>query len=172
MLKATAVQAALKKAPLTVYSGTVTRFQYEAFRYGVMPKGSYDNGGRYNEIGTRAIYASFSRTCALLEFTQNYLDDEPMSAATMLSLQVRLRRVLDLSSEAVLATLKTSRDELCRPMLRRSGEPTQVLGTLAASIGIDGIIAPSRLSNAKNLVIFPDTRPLPPYRVIARIGRT
>lgn len=171
MLKDTALEAALKSAPLSFYEGTVTRFQYEAFRRGVMPKGSYDHGGRYNEPGTHAIYTSFSRTCAFEEFTQNWPDDAPMSAASMLSLYVKLRRVLDLTDDAVLTTLDTTRDELCKPLRRRTGEPTQQLGTLAAALRIDGIIAPSRLRDANNLVIFPDTHLLPPYRVIVRVGR-
>lgn len=170
MLKDTALEAALKTAPLSLFEGTVTRFQFEAFRRGVMPKGSYDHGGRYNEPGTHAIYTSFSRSCAFEEFTQNWLDDQPMSAASMLSLYVKLQRVLDLTDDAVLTALDTTRDEICRPMRRRTGERTQQLGTLAASLRVDGIIAPSRLTDKNNLVIFPDSHLLPPYRVIVRVG--
>ena len=171
MLKDTALEAALQKASLSFLEGTVTRFQYEAYRHGVMPLGSYSHGGRYNNPGTNAIYASFSRTCAFQEFTHNWLDDQPMSAATMLSLCVRLQRVLDLTDDATLTLLQTTRDELCKPLRRRTGEPTQQLGTAAALLRIDGIIAPSRLTDKKNLVIFPDSHLLPPYRILARVGR-
>ena len=97
-----------------------------------MPLGSYGHGGRYNEPGTNAIYTSFSRTCAFEEFTQNWLDDQPMSAVTMLSLYVRLQRVLDLTDNATLTLLQTTRDEICKPLRHRTGEPTQLLGTAAA----------------------------------------
>ncbi len=171
MLSESRLRAALRKAPLVSFEGSVSRFLYERYRHKPMPAGSLATGGRYNERGTRAIYTSFSRTCAFLEFTQDKLDDEPMSAVSMLSLHVRLQRVLDLSDGEILATLKTSREELCRPLIRKTGEPTQVLGTIAAANGIDGIIAPSRVCEEKNLVIFPDTHPVPPYRVIVRVGR-
>lgn len=170
MLTGSPLRAALETAPLVSFDGSVTRFLWERYRYKAMPDGALQRGGRYNEPGTRAIYTSFSRTCAFLEFTDDRSDEEPLSAASMLSLYVRLRRVLDLTNDDVAALLQTSRDELCQPLFRKTGQPTQQLGTVAASLRIDGIIAPSRVSDKKNLVIFPDTHTLPPYHVIARVG--
>ena len=169
MLSESRLRAALQKAPLVSFHGFVTRFMYEMYRHAAMPKGAMRVGQRYNPPGVAAIYTSFSRACALAEFTQNTPDDEPMSAATMVSLDVRLQRVLDLTNSRILRQLGTTMEELCAPRIPDQPHAALSVGTLAAELRVDGIIAPSAVFDGKNLVIYPDAHIVPPYTLVRSI---
>lgn len=171
MLSDKRLRAALKKAPLVLYTGFVTRFAWEQFRLKAMPVGAIKNGGRYNRKGTAAIYTSLSRACAFAEFTQRFPDDMPLDAATMLSLGVKLNHVLDLTDPNTLTLLSTSLDELCSARFPGVDHPALGVGEAAADLGFDGIIAPSAVHAGKNLVIFPDAHVLPCYTIIRSIHR-
>lgn len=170
MLQDKHLRAALKKAPLASFHGFVTRFLYEIYRHAAMPNGAMSVGQRYNPRGVAAIYTSFSRACALAEFTQYFADDRPMSAASMLSLDVRLTRVLDLTDPAIQALLSTSSAELCSVRIPGALHPALSIGTAAASLGVDGIIAPSAVHAGKNLVLYPDAHIVPPYTIVRSIN--
>lgn len=169
MLPDIRLRAALKKAPLVSFHGFVTRFMYELYRHAPMPKGAATAGQRYNPPGIAAIYASFSRACALAEFTQYFKNTTPISAASMVSLDVRLSRVLDVTNPEVLDLLHTSTDELRSIRIPGASHPALSLGTAAAALGIDGIIAPSAVFEDKNLVMFPDAHIRPPYTIVRSI---
>ncbi len=170
MLSEKRLRAVLHEAPLVSFQGSVTRFVYEAFRYGAMPLGALKNGARYNPRGAAALYASFSRACALAEFTRYIPDERRMSAASMLSIDVRLNRALDLTDDAILRLLRTSKDELCSSRFPGDQHPASLLGFHAAKAGIDGLIVWSAVHDEeKNLVVFPDSHTTPPYVVVRSV---
>lgn len=166
MLPDARLRAALSKAPLVSFHGFVTRFMYEVYRHAPMPKGAMTVGQRYNPPGVAAIYASFSRACALAEFTQYFKNNMPISAASMVSLDVRLSRVLDITNSEILNLLHSSREELCSMRIPGASHPALSLGTAASAMRIDGIIAPSAVFEDDNLVIYPDAHITPPYTIV------
>jgi RES domain-containing protein len=125
--------------------------------------GSVLKGGRCNAPHSfEALYASDSRLTALHEVAAIFGDvDQPRSPELILTLDVRLTRVLDLTDQTVRNTLGTTEDELMVPFLEdqlRLGEaPTQRLGRLVfGSHRFSGVRAPSaaRIGSC-NIVIFP-----------------
>ncbi len=87
----------------------------------------------------------------------------------MLSLDVWLTRVLDLTDPAVRSPLNTSNAELCSPRIPGAPHPSLAVGTAAAALGMDGIIAPSAVHSGKNLIIYPDAHLVPPYTIVRSI---
>lgn len=113
LLHAGTVTTALQAAPSSSYSGYVARFVHERYRrYVGSPAGACKNGGRYNSKGTNAVYTSILRPTALAEFTQNYDDTDPIPAASMVTLGVSLRHVVDVTGVATIAALGTTIAEL------------------------------------------------------------
>jgi RES domain-containing protein len=125
--------------------------------------GSVIKGGRYNAPRMfEALYSSDSRITALHEIDALFGDvDVPHSPELMLTLDVRLSRVLDLTDSALRDALGATHDELIAPYLQDqllSGEaPTQRFGRLAfGSNNFSALRVPSAARpTAKNLVIFP-----------------
>lgn len=125
--------------------------------------GSVIKGGRYNAPGLfEALYSSDSRITALYEIDALFGDvDVPHSPELMLTLDVRLSRVLDLTDNTLRDALGATLEELLAPYLQDqlvSGEAaTQQLGRLAfASKKFSALRVPSAARpEARNLVIFP-----------------
>jgi RES domain-containing protein len=125
--------------------------------------GSVIKGGRYNAPGIfEALYSSDSRITALYEIDALFgNDDVPHSPELMLTLDVRLSRVLDLADNALRDALGATLEELLAPYIQDqllSGEaPTQRLGRLAfRSKNFSALRVPSAARPAaRNVVIFP-----------------
>lgn len=161
----------LAAAPFVSIRGVVARFVFEKRRSrATSPAGSAKAGGRYNAPGTEALYSSFSRATALAEFTQNYTDADPIAAASMLSLLVRLDRVIDLRDPSLLRALETDESALTGLRIPRASHIAERIGTAASAIGADGLIAPSAQEPGRhNLVIYPrNAAHWPPYIVVGR----
>jgi RES domain-containing protein len=113
--------ALLKVPPASLMSVLVTRFVFEKYRStAASPIGASKNGGRYNSPGTDAVYTSFHRSTALLEFTQRFTGNDPIAVASMLNLSIlRLQKLLDVTDPNVISALRTSIDELTQLRLPR-----------------------------------------------------
>lgn len=157
MLDARRVRRALSGAPEAPFVGVVSRFCFEAYRkFATSPVGASGRGGRYNSPGTEALYTSFRRTTALSEFSQDFADDDPIAASSMLSLIVNLRKVADVTGPTVPRAMGTSKSAICD--IRVPGIPfvAQTIGDEAVSLGFDGLRVWSALEPSEyNLVVFP-----------------
>jgi RES domain-containing protein len=165
------LRAALEKASLVSYSGVVSRFVFERHRAtSGSPVGSLLVPGRYNAPGIPALYTSFRRIVACAEFTRLVADDQIMDAASMLTLLVRVNRVLDLQNATTRKLLATSREELLAPRIPGKICPTQRLSEAAIAIGVDSIIAPSAVVPTEtNLIIFPQQHTIVPYVIATHL---
>ena len=107
------LRAVLAAAPSAPIRGVVTRFVFERRRMrATSPAGSAKTGGRYNPVGIEALYTSFARAAALAEFTQDYLDADPIEVCVHVELLVSLDRVVDLTEPNLLTQLETDRAEV------------------------------------------------------------
>lgn len=134
------VRAVLRAAPFFRLSRqVVARFIFERYRpTPASPIGAKKTGGRYNPLGTQALYTSFTRTTALAEFTQFFEDSDPIEVAARLSIGVKLDRVLDLTTHQIMTDLGTSVSELTQARIPRKALVTQDLGREAAALDIHG----------------------------------
>ncbi|MFY9781573.1 MAG: RES family NAD+ phosphorylase [Candidatus Baltobacteraceae bacterium] len=156
--------AALERIAPSAFSGYTYRIIDDEFRTDPLSGiGSVIRGGRYNAPRRfEALYSSDSRITALYEIAALFGDvDVPHSPELMLTLEVRLSRVLDLTDNALRDALGATEDELVAPYLQDqllSGEaPTQRLGRLAFdSNQFSALRVPSAARPAAtNFVIFP-----------------
>jgi RES domain-containing protein len=149
--------ALLSVPPASLTSVLVTRFVFEKYRStAASPIGASKNGGRYNSPGTDAVYTSFDRSTALVEFTQRFADNEPIAVASMLNISIlRLQKTLDITDPNLISALGTSIGELTQLRLPRKPVVTQILGDTAARLGFDSLIVWSAQDTSrKNLVLF------------------
>jgi RES domain-containing protein len=162
-------RAVLAAAPSAPIRGVVTRFVFERRRMrATSPAGSAKAGGRYNPAGIEALYTSFTRAAALAEFTQDYLDADPIEVSCMLSLLVSLDHVVDLTEPVLLNELETDRAEVASVRIPRKVHVAERIGAAANAVGADGLIVWSaRSPGMKNLVIFPTNAvSRPPFLVV------
>jgi len=161
--------AALAKAPPLNFLGHTYRVIDDEFRTDPLSGiGSVLKGGRYNSPHTfEALYTSDSRVTALHEVAALFGDvDAPRSPELILTVDVRLTRVLDLTDEIVCKLLGIATDDLAAPFLEdqlRGGEAaTQRLERLIFTLRrFSALRVPSAARvGAENLVILP-----------ARLGR-
>jgi RES domain-containing protein len=165
------LRTALKTAPSLRFERIVTRFVPERYRQlAGSPTGSLLKGGRYNDPGIAALYASLCRSVALREYTLSTPDDMPMGATSMLSLLVRLRRTLDLTDTSLLSAFGTNKEELTSTRVPGKPHPATLLGSTACREGYHGLIVWSALEkNEKNLVVFPENCGRPPYAIVKSV---
>jgi RES domain-containing protein len=134
----------LNSAPLVSYSGYSYRVIEDRWRNDPLSAiGALQNGGRYNAPNTfNLLYTANSRvtvfkeTQALFDTDDGQLRDVPRNPELVLTLEVTLLYVLDLTDSTLCAKLGTSREELVsttpsRFVLNAQGKttPTQNLGT-------------------------------------------
>jgi hypothetical protein len=145
--------ATLSHRPTVRYAGSV----YRATHAGANPLASSVRGGRWAPPARPGaefpvLYASFEQDGAIAEVASYLLELSPIPGP----------RPLTISRLAVTTsrTLKLARVELevLGVDLSRYGERdyarTQEIGAAAASLGIDGLIAPSARWPSDNLIIF------------------
>jgi RES domain-containing protein len=139
------LQTVLNNAPLVSYSGFSYRVIEDRWRNDPLSAiGSVRNGGRYNAPGTFSVlYTANSRVTAfrevqaLFETSDGQLRDVPRNPELVLTLEVTLLCVLDLTDPTVYAGLGISRQELTsetpsRFILNAQGKttPAQDLGSV------------------------------------------
>jgi RES domain-containing protein len=119
-------------------------------------------GGRWNPPGIPAVYCSLDEETALAELQQRHRrGGVPMNKSLprlFVALRARLKRVLNLTSPRVLATLGVSADQLCEEWQDSDEEPlTQAIARLAVERRLDGVLVPSvpARPHGVNLVVFP-----------------
>jgi RES domain-containing protein len=124
-------------------------------------RGALLAGGRYNAKGVAALYLASSPNLAVSE----HLGLGALYGVTrfpprlLVSIDVDLTRVLDLTAEDVLAQVRVKRDDLVGPYSDDPSHPsiTQLIAQLARAQGFEAIMAPSAVEpGQENLVIFPE----------------
>jgi len=114
------LKAILNTAPLVTYSGYSYRVIEDRWRNDPLSAiGALQSGGRYNAPGAFSLlYTANSRVTALKEVQALFdtpdgqLADVPRNPELILTLEITLRRILDLTDAALCAALGTSREEL------------------------------------------------------------
>ncbi len=110
----------LNNAPLVSYSGYTYRVIEDRWRNDPLSAiGAFQNGGRYNAPEAFSLlYTANSRVTALKEVQALFdtpdgqLADVPRNPELLLTLEITLRCILDLTDAALCAALGTSREEL------------------------------------------------------------
>lgn len=163
----------LNAAPLVSYSGYSYRVIEDRWRNDPLSAiGALQHGGRYNAPGAFSLlYTADSRVTALKEVealfdtSDGQLADVPRNPELLLTLEITLHHVLDLTDTDLCAKLGTSREELVgetpsRFILNSQGKttPTQDLGAACYFRGrISALKAPSAAhALGYSLNIFPD----------------
>jgi RES domain-containing protein len=126
-------------------------------------------GGRFTPRGTfETLYVATTAATARIEaesrITASGVVDAPSKPYVHFVVRGRLQKVLDLTDTAVLATLKTTEDEMTGPwimgqVLGDEAPPTQILGRVAHAIGrIEAILFPSSKDkpDGRCLAVLPD----------------
>ena len=129
--------------------------------------GAAKTGGRWNPVGIPAVYTSLSPHTALAEFLESNrrsgFATHIISPTVLVSIELRLKRVLDLNEPEVQDLLKVSQGLMTSADWKRiqnAGEEcvTQTIGRLAIRAGFNGILAPTRLApwdRGINAIVFP-----------------
>jgi RES domain-containing protein len=158
------ITAALQKASPLPFAGYTYRVIDDNYRGDPLSGvGSVNRGGRYNPPHSfEVMYCSDSRVTALTEVEAIFGDiDQPRSPEIMLTLDVQLTRLLDLTDPDVRQLIATTEEQLTEPYIEdqlRSGEShTQRLGRLIfATRRFSGLRVPSAARpGANNLVVLP-----------------
>ena len=130
--------------------------------------GSLRKGGRYNVKGAFEVpYLAMDPITALQEVNLIRLTDVALfsvksSPRILLSVEVTLQRVLDLTDEGIQASLHTNLQELTGSWIALNANaqvaPTQMLGQEGYDGGaIEALLAPSAQDpRTANLAVFPD----------------
>ena len=163
------LRTVLAAAPAIALRTVVTRFVFERHRMrATSPAGSAKAGGRYNPAGIEALYASFTRSGALAEFTQKYREEDPIAASCMLSLLVSLDRVVDLTDAKLLRDMETDEAAVNGGRIPGIAHVAERIGAAANAVGRDGLIVwNAQAQGARNLVIFPNnTHRRPAFAVV------
>jgi RES domain-containing protein len=147
----------------------VTTLNYPDPKSILLGQGSYLYGGRWNAIGSfRAVYGSTEDTVAVAESRANAeYAGMPYPFRTprlLVTIELSLRRVLDLSSEEIREYLGTRSEALSQEDWRNIQEQdresfTQTLGRAVFENGGEGVLAPSaRVPGGVNVVYFPENK--------------
>jgi RES domain-containing protein len=167
------LKTVLKTAPLISSSGYSYRVIEDRWRNDPLSAiGALQNGGRYNAPGTFSLLytansriTAFKETQALFDTEDGQLQDVPRNPELVLTLEVTLSCVIDLTNPDLCAELGTSAEELVsttpsRFILNSRGKttPTQDLGAACyLSQRISALKVPSAAhSRGFCINIFPD----------------
>jgi RES domain-containing protein len=129
--------------------------------------GASTNGGRWNPLGVKAIYASLDPVTAVMESYHQFLKYgfkvQHIRPRVMAGVKLNVKRLLDLTNSGIRRKLGFSLADLMEEdweAIQSGGEEswTQAIGRGALLAGFEGLLAPSaRNRYGKNVVIFPDT---------------
>jgi RES domain-containing protein len=130
--------------------------------------GARKHGGRWNPPRFNCVYGSLDPTTAQEESFATHdkygIPRSKMTPRVRVATNLKLQRVLDLSSPTALKTLGVTRKQLAAvdweaEMDAGDEALTQAIGRLAFDEELEGIIVPSsRTVGGKNLVLFPGRR--------------
>ena len=145
----------------------VTTLDYPSAADILRGQGSYLNGGRWNAIGSfRAVYGSTSDVVAVEESRANAdyagIPFPVRTARLLVTIELDLRKVLDLTHSQTVEMMKVSADELRSEDWRKVQDQgvesfTQALGRAAFDVGLNGMLVPSaKVQNGINVVYFPE----------------
>ena len=139
-------------------------------------EGARRAGGRWNQPGTAAAYASLELEAALLEWKAQLrragIPLEQAMPAVVSTGEVELEQVLDLADAALLRELGLTRTKLLASGWADENATgreslSQALGRAALASGYEALLVPSAVAKARNLVLFPQAL-RPGSRVAAR----
>lgn len=126
-------------------------------------EGSRLYGGRFNRVGRPALYLAGSPAVAVaerLQLGEALLEFQRFNPCLLVSVEVKLQEVLDLTLTANRRAMGITLDDLRRPW-RASSQPTasQMLGEFVREEGLEGILYPSVIET-KNvcLAVFQENR--------------
>jgi RES domain-containing protein len=110
-------------------------------------------GARWNPRNVPAIYASLERDTCIAEVAYRVSLDvvKPRSERRLYSIQVNLKRVVDLQDRETLTALGFTPEQLKDD----SFAACQQIGDAVAWLGNDGLLVPSFRAPGTNMVIFP-----------------
>jgi len=127
-------------------------------------EGSRRFGGRWNPPSFATVYAAFTDATALAEAKANHLyyglDPADALPRTIVAVDVKLAKVLDLTDDTVRKSLGVSatrmRGDDWRKLNRKHDESlTQAIGRAVYTVGMEGLVVPA-CDGGKNLVCFPE----------------
>ena len=169
MLSGSALEQTLATLALTPWTGVAYRLIPAQFAGTALSSiGSLRRGGRYNpQAMFEALYLADTPFTALQEIKVVRVTDAAILSAKsaprlLLSVEVVLSAVLDVTSAEIQGALSTNLQELTGSWLALNAlgqtAPTQALGVAAHGQGtIEALRAPSAQDpRAANLIIFPD----------------
>lgn len=158
------LKATLNTTPLVTYSGYSYRVIEDRWRNDPLSAiGALRHGGRYNAPDTFSLlYTANSRITALKEVqalfdaADGQLADVPRNPELLLTLEIRLLYVLDLTNAMLCAKLGTSREELVsetpsRFILNSRGKTTPIQD-LGAACNMSGRISALKVPSAAHSV--------------------
>lgn len=130
-------------------------------------EGSRHFGGRWNRPGgTLVVYGSLTPEAALAESLANSrrlgIRDADVMPRVIAAAEAELSKVLDLTEPATLERLRLDLRDLLDPDWQAAVADgfecvSQAVGRAAASVGMEGMLVPSKISAAAvNLVVFPE----------------
>lgn len=120
--------------------------------------GSFNKGGRWNRVKVYgAIYSTLARETCIGELKREAkrrnLDVEDLLPRDIVSLKVRLKKVLDLTDPDILSLLEISQENL---ILDEDHSLPQKIAHAARKLGYEAILSPSATRKGKNLNIYLD----------------
>ena len=129
-------------------------------------QGASINGGRWNPVGTQAIYASLSPVTATHEsyagFNRYGFQDREIKTRAFVGINVDIQLAIDLTDKSILRALKVSMRQLLAEDWQANQNAgrtskSQMFGAAAKTAGLEGLLVPSaKHPTGKNLVVFPD----------------
>jgi len=112
--------------------------------------GAKRNGGRFNQIGTQALYLSEQFETAVTEYLQE--SDRP---GTLCPYHLEIKKVVDLTSKEVLLSLGINEELLYSDWRESKTHETWNLSTRLILLGVKGAIFSSvQRKGGKNLVLW------------------
>ncbi|ODA36534.1 RES family NAD+ phosphorylase [Planctopirus hydrillae] len=127
--------------------------------------GSKRQGGRWNPIGIRAVYASLTPEIALSETLAHFryygIPLQDAMPRTFVAMEANLQIVLDFREGVIRQRLQISLDRMLaidwrKELLTGRVPMTQVIGQAAAESGLEGLVVPSAVTEGHNLLVFPE----------------
>lgn len=131
-------------------------------------RGAAKRGGRFNPLGSEALYMSLEFATAVAEYEQ----DLGIRPGTLCAYDVDSEDILDLRNPEVMAGLGIEADVPGCPwkqyaFVRKTNPPTWELATRLVSAGVAGILVPSFQAKAGSNLVLWSWNTVPGRKVVA-----